>query len=119
MRRKPGNLVPLELSILAVILRLHEAGAAASYGYRIAKDLAAASDRKSLSAYGTLYRALGRLEKMGLLRSQWEDPRLAADAGRPGRRLYTLTDAGAAVARNAEKTAAAGARVRRRQLARA
>jgi PadR family transcriptional regulator PadR len=118
MRRKPGNLVPFELSILVVVLRLHEAGAESSYGYRIAKDLATVSDRK-LSAYGTLYRALGRLEKMGLLRSRWEDPRLAADAARPGRRLYTLTDAGAAAARNAQKAAPAAARIRRRQLARA
>lgn len=44
-----------------------------------------------LTAYGTLYRALGRLEAMGLLRSRWEDPAIPAREGRPGRRLYTLT----------------------------
>lgn len=35
---------------------------------------------------------------MGLLQSHWEDPQLAADENRPGRRLYALTGDGLAVA---------------------
>jgi DNA-binding PadR family transcriptional regulator len=60
----------------------------------MAKRLSVAGDRRLLTAYGTLYRALGRLENMGLLQSRWEDPQIAARETRPGRRLYTLTAAG-------------------------
>jgi DNA-binding PadR family transcriptional regulator len=49
---------------------------------------------------GTIYPALHRLEAEGWLRSYTEqlDP---VQAGRPARRLYALTDAGAAEARAA------------------
>ena len=46
------------------------------------------------SAHGTLYKALGRLEKAGLLESDWEDAGAAEADGRPRRRLYTVTGAG-------------------------
>ena len=59
----------------------------------IAKRLSDVADRKLLTAYGTLYRALARLEKMGLLQSRWEDPEIPARENRPGRRLYALTAA--------------------------
>ena len=39
------------------------------------------TDLRRLTAYGTLYRALGRLEEMGLLRSRWEDPEIPELAG--------------------------------------
>ena len=73
-------------------------------------------DARLLIAHGTLYRALARLEGMGLLKSRWEDPRIAARENRPGRRLYTLTAAGETAARETAKLAAAksGGRVRRR-----
>jgi DNA-binding PadR family transcriptional regulator len=61
------------------------------HGYELAKQLADVSDRRLLTAYGTLYRALGRLEAMGLLESRREDPAIGAKENRPGRRLYTLT----------------------------
>jgi PadR family transcriptional regulator PadR len=64
-----------------------------------------ADDRRLLTAYGTLYRALGRLERMGMLVSRWEDPAIPARENRPGRRLYELTAAGQQAAR--EGTAAA------------
>jgi DNA-binding PadR family transcriptional regulator len=38
---------------------------------------------------------------MGLLKSRWEDQRLAAEEGRPPRRLYALTAAGRQAARDA------------------
>jgi DNA-binding PadR family transcriptional regulator len=94
MRRKPGSLVPLELSICLAASDLIRRGTSEFHGYQLAKHLGEAADQKLLTAYGTLYRALGRLEQMGLLRSRWEDPQIAADENRPGRRLYTLTAEG-------------------------
>ena len=49
---------------------------------------------KRLTAHGTLYKALGRLEEAGLLHDRWEDAELALAEGRPRRRLYQLTAAG-------------------------
>ena len=94
MRRKPGNLVPLELAICEAANALAQRGQDEFHGYAIAKNIKAAADARLLTAYGTLYRALGRLEKMGLLESRWEDPSIAARESRPGRRLYRLTSAG-------------------------
>ncbi|MBA3407463.1 MAG: helix-turn-helix transcriptional regulator, partial [Solirubrobacterales bacterium] len=54
---------------------------------------------RSLTAHGTLYKALSRLEEFGLLTSRWEDA--AAVEGRPRRRLYELTGQGARVAEQA------------------
>ena len=120
MRRKPGALVPLEASILEVAAERRARGAREFHGYEIAKHLAGASERKLLTAYGTLYRALGRLEDMGLLESHWEDPQLAADENRPGRRLYVLTAAGVEAARASRSAKGApekAAKSRRRRVA--
>ena len=97
MRRKPGQLLPLEQEICASAAELSRLGTNEFHGYEMAKRLGAVGDRRLLTAYGTLYRALGRLEAMGLLRSRWEDPEIPARENRPGRRLYTLTAAGEAV----------------------
>ena len=116
MRRKPGSLVPLEIAVCEAATTLRDAGHDEFHGYEIAKTIGDASSRRLLTAYGTLYRALGRLEKMGLLRSRWEDPEIPARENRPGRRLYTLTalgDAALADARLATETATRR-RVRRR-----
>jgi PadR family transcriptional regulator len=94
MRRKPGALVPLELAICSSAADLSRAGSDEFHGYAIAKHLGDESEHRLLTAYGTLYRALARLEKMGLLKSRWEDPQIPARENRPGRRLYTLTAAG-------------------------
>ena len=120
MRRKPGALLPLEQAILAVVARLRRRGVSESHGYDIAQVLRDVSDTKLLTAYGTLYRALGRLEGMGMLESRWEDPAIAAREARPGRRLYSLTGAGAEAVRaiDTPEPRPAAAR-RRRQAARA
>ena len=91
MRRKAGQLVPLEIAICDAAARLRRRGVNEFHGYEIAKRIGEDADSKLLTAYGTLYRALGRLESMGLLESRWEDPQIAADENRPGRRLYSLT----------------------------
>jgi PadR family transcriptional regulator len=115
VRRKPGTLVPLELAVCEAAAALRRRGEDEFHGYEIAKTIGDASCVRLLTAYGTLYRALGRLEKMGLLQSRWEDPAIPARENRPGRRLYSLTalgDAALADARAATETAVR--RVRRR-----
>jgi PadR family transcriptional regulator len=119
MRRKPGALVPFESSLLTAAVQLRRRGVHEFHGYSIAKHLGEVSDRRLLTAYGTLYRALGRLEQMGLLESRWEDPQIAAAEKRPGRRLYTLTQQGMAAARESAPTRALprGSRVGRKRIA--
>jgi len=43
---------------------------------------------------GTVYPALRRMEKAGLLKSRWEDEADARAEGRPRRRTYELTPGG-------------------------
>jgi DNA-binding PadR family transcriptional regulator len=93
MRRKVGALVPLEAALCRAALVLRREGIWEFHGYRIADALPVADIRR-LTAYGSLYRALARLARMGLVECRWEDPLLAAAAGRPVRRLYTLTQLG-------------------------
>ena len=100
MRRKSGALLPIEQGILSALAALHRRGIAQSHGYQIAQYLRDLSDAKNLTAYGTLYRALGRLTEMGLLESRWEDARAAVQESRPVRRLYALTSTGTAAARD-------------------
>lgn len=45
-------------------------------------------------ASGTVYVALGRLQKRGLLAATWEADEIAEREGRPRRRYYTLTRSG-------------------------
>lgn len=115
MRRKPGALLPIEQAILRAAIRLWRTGSAEFHGYEIARHVAEESDRRSLTAHGTLYRALARLETMGFLESHWEDPQIAARENRPGRRLYVLTGNGVTAAQEAIRTAASGRSVKRRK----
>jgi DNA-binding PadR family transcriptional regulator len=62
---------------------------------------------------GTVYPALGRLEKTGLLRSRWERAAIAHEEKRPPRRYYEITPDG----RAALEEALAALRVRARSLA--
>ena len=50
---------------------------------------------------GTVYPILRRLEHAGLVASRWEPVREARDAGRPPRRYYELSGAGAETLRAA------------------
>jgi DNA-binding PadR family transcriptional regulator len=116
VRRKPGALLPLEVAILEVALDLQRRGTTEVHGYQLARHLAHVSDRRRLTAYGTLYRALGRLENMGLFASRAEDPQIAAAENRPVRRLYTLTGEGVAAARR-ERAASRARKPGRRRVA--
>ena len=51
---------------------------------------------------GTVYPALRRLEREGLLRSDWEKTKDAHAAGRPRRRTYRLTNTGREALHEAE-----------------
>ena len=109
-RRKPGTLLPLETEILEVALSLLRSGHATFHGFGLAQTMREQSGSRSLTAHGTLYKALSRLEEFGLLTSRWEDA--AAVEGRPRRRLYELTGQGIRVAEQA-LTAKAVAPLRR------
>ena len=91
MRRKSGILIRIEEQILAAGLSLRHRGQPYFHGFLIAKEIAEGTSARRLTAQGTLYKALDRLEKAGLLRSSWEDPEIAAQDRRPRRRLYEVT----------------------------
>jgi len=94
MRRKPGQIVPLERDILEAMLLLRARGLQEAHGFLLARTMADAEDAKRLTAYGTLYKALDRLEQAGHLVSRWEAPDFAAEAARPRRRFYRITGTG-------------------------
>lgn len=94
-RRKAGSLLPLEVDILEAGLELRDGDADEFHGFQLATHIAAGGAARRLTAHGTLYKALGRLEDHGLLSSRWEDPEVALREGRPRRRLYTVTGEGA------------------------
>ena len=94
VKRKPGKLLSIEISILAGSIGLLRSGLGEFYGYAIAKELRDQEGARRLTAHGTLYRALERLERAGLLSSRWEDAEVAAHEERPRRRLYRITAAG-------------------------
>jgi PadR family transcriptional regulator PadR len=104
VRRKPGALVPFETAICVAAARLHADGSTSFHGYLLAKELMNEADGRR-RGYGTLYRALDRLNEMGLLTSDWEDPHDAAAEGRPRRRLYSITEQGLTIAAEARRSA--------------
>jgi DNA-binding PadR family transcriptional regulator len=79
--------------VTALVLR------AVAGGYRYGFDVMEACDLPS----GTAYPALRRLEKGGLLESHWEKAAEAHADGRPRRRTYELTSAGADALHEAER----------------
>lgn len=115
MRRKPGRLIPLEVAALEAALELRGQGTDEFHGFLLAKEMRDADGARRLTAHGTLYRSLARLEEAGLLESRWEDPQVAAGEGRPLRRLYAVTAVGEealARARDEARNVLVGARKR-------
>jgi DNA-binding PadR family transcriptional regulator len=92
MRRKPGQLLDLEVRILSVMVDAERVDVPEIHGFALAQRLADQSGSRRLTGHGTLYKALGRLEEFGMLTSRWEDTEAAE--GRPRRRLYELTGEG-------------------------
>jgi len=105
MRRKPGSLVPIEIAVLDAAIDLRCRGAPAFYGFLIAREIKERAQARLLTAHGTLYKALDRMERAGLLESFWEDPNSAAAEGRPRRRFYRITMVGEAALAQADATA--------------
>lgn len=95
VRRKPGTLLPLEITILETAIDLRERGEEEFHGFAVAKQIGEHAGARTLTAHGTLYKALERMQRAGLLESRWEDPNVAAIEGRPRRRLYHVTGLGA------------------------
>ena len=114
MRRKAGTLVSLEVAILDAAMSLRGMGVAEPHGFLLARTMGDQSGAKRLTAYGTLYKALDRLERAGYVESRWEDPAYAAENARPRRRLYRVTAAGEAALAAAHAAAAAEAPATRR-----
>lgn len=76
-------------------------------GYRYGFQVMGATGLPS----GTVYPALRRLEKATLVASDWEDEGEAHELGRPPRRYYSLTAAGAAALEEAGDRIRAQARL--------
>jgi DNA-binding PadR family transcriptional regulator len=83
-------LLPIEEAILRIGLRRMSDGQPDFYGFAIATDLDG-TDGRRLTAHGTLYKVLDRLERDGLLVSRWERPD-EVEQSRPRRRLYQVSD---------------------------
>jgi DNA-binding PadR family transcriptional regulator len=79
--------------VTALVLRAVAAGY--HYGFDVMEACALPS--------GTVYPALRRLEKAGLLASRWEKAAAAHADGRPRRRMYELTRAGAGALAEADE----------------
>ena len=74
-------MLDLEAQILSVAVDvLVDGDPPEVHGFALAKRLADEDGSQKLTAHGTLYKALGRMEDAGLLSSRWED----AEAGRGG-----------------------------------
>lgn len=94
VRRRAGELLGIEVAILHAGLEWQRGESGPFHGFAIARLVQEQQDARRLTAHGTLYKALARMERDGLLSSSWEDPDRAADEGRPRRRLYEVTGAG-------------------------
>lgn len=79
------GVMPGTLDVL--VLKALDAGA--SHGYGVARWVRETTDGALVIEEGALYTALHRLEKRGLLRSQWKD----SDTGRRAK-FYALTPDG-------------------------
>ena len=101
MRRKEGILLPIEIGILEAGLELVGKQVDEFHGFLIAKQVKEREDARKLISYGTLYKALSRMENAGVLSSRWEDSAIALDSHRPRRRLYQVTPLGRTALANA------------------
>lgn len=91
MFRKPGTLLPLERRVLELAVERAPDGV---YGFSLAQELAERDGQTRLVAHGTLYKALDRMRRSGLLSAEWEDAGVAVAEGRPRRRVYSVTAEG-------------------------
>ena len=100
MRRKAGELLPFEQEIIRAAKHLRANGVDEFYGFQISKQIEDERHGRHTKipkglrrviftvGFGTLYRALDRLQKMGVLSCRWEE--LPPGESRPRRRYYKL-----------------------------
>ena len=74
-----------ELSYVSAAV-LHAIASGRGYGFQVMEAAGLAS--------GTVYPVLRKLEKAGLIRSQWEHAAVARAEQRPARRYYQITSDG-------------------------
>jgi DNA-binding PadR family transcriptional regulator len=110
MQGRKTGLLPLELSILETGIAMRREGWQEFHGFLAASHMRDAGEAKLLTARGTLYKALDRLQRQGFLASRWEDPDVALQEGRPRRRLYRITPSGEAAVNSAPRAAATAPR---------
>src|SRR5580765_4776014 len=96
---------------VAALRVLHAAASGSGHGFDII-------DATGLPG-GTVYPALTRLERDGLLTSDWEDVRIARADKRPPRRYYRVTAAGVRTLNDALAQLHSLRPIRRPKLARA
>src|SRR4051812_4260097 len=94
MNRKASVLLPIELAILEAAQSLRAEGCSQFHGFGLAQRMQSQQGARALTAHGTLYRALGRLEKRNYLESSWEDFHDKLEGRHLRRRLYKLTRSG-------------------------
>jgi len=94
----------LDERILDFALSRGGEGGSEFHGFALSKHLADKEGAKRLVGQGTIYKALDRLRRNGLLDSRWEDSELAEAEHRPRRRLYRVTGE-AALALNRSRAA--------------
>lgn len=95
-RRRADVLLRLEERVLKIGLGPAHDGGAEFHGFALARQLE--EGQSALTAHGTLYKVLERLEGRGLLSGRWESDE-EYEGGRLRRRLYRVTaDAATALA---------------------
>ena len=99
MRRKPGDILPLEADILQLAQERDGQHEPWFHGWTIGRQLEDATGR--VTPFGTLYRTLDRLEELGCLVSEWVEP---AKNGTPRRRQYRITPEGSRALATAPRT---------------
>ena|SRR5215208_6124395 len=103
MRRKRGDLLPLEAEILRIASELAEQGRPKFHGWRMAQHLEDEGQRET--GFGSLYRTLNRLQAHGYLESEWVPPE---KDGLPPRRVYQITAEGSRAYVTARRTPVSG-----------
>jgi DNA-binding PadR family transcriptional regulator len=87
--RHPENLLPLTPAVFHILLALTDS---AKHGYAIMREVEQTTEGRMLLGPGTLYGAIKRLLKAGLIAEVDQRPDPALDDAR--RRYYELTDHG-------------------------
>jgi DNA-binding PadR family transcriptional regulator len=109
MKRKKGTLTPIEVGLLRTAMSMHATGTAEWHGFQLAKEHEGHNTKGGRIGFGSLYRALDRMESFGYLTSHLEDEAIAAEERRPRRRLYAVTGLGQQALAIAEVATAAPA----------